>query len=455
MTVSMKVMSAGDGYKYLLKSVVAADGDRALSTPLTRYYVEVGTPPGRWLGRGLHAVGDGALSAGDPVTGEQLALLLGAGRDPVTGEQLGLAFPQYVSIRDRVASRRAGLNVSLSAEQRADAIAKITAEEHALGESRAVAGFDFTFSVPKSLSVLWGVADAGTQALIVEAHHAAVNEVMALLEREIAATRVGRNNGFGAVAQADVVGVVAAAFDHWDSRLGDPQLHTHVVISNKVKTAGDGKWRSLDSRPLHASVVALSEHYNAVLADRVTRQFGLDWEQRERGKDRNPSWELALVPERLVREFSSRTRAIELEKEKLVAAYLADHGKIPSRTTVIRLRAQATLATRPEKEVRSLVDLTRQWRIRADQMLDGSSAAWALALSGRGPSGRALRADDVSLRVVAVVGETVVGAVSAKRSTWRHWNLWAEASRQTMGWRFATAKDREEAVRLIVQSAEQ
>mgnify|MGYP000988849426 CR=1 FL=1 len=69
MTVSMKVMSAGDGYKYLLKSVVAADGDRALSTPLTRYYVEVGTPPGRWLGRGLHAVGDGALSAGDPVTG--------------------------------------------------------------------------------------------------------------------------------------------------------------------------------------------------------------------------------------------------------------------------------------------------------------------------------------------------------------------------------------------------
>lgn len=43
----MRVMSAGDGYKYLLRSVAAADGDRSLSTPLTRYYMEEGTPQGR------------------------------------------------------------------------------------------------------------------------------------------------------------------------------------------------------------------------------------------------------------------------------------------------------------------------------------------------------------------------------------------------------------------------
>lgn len=46
MTVSMRVMSAGDGYKYLLKSVAAGDGNRSLSTPLTRYYTEAGTPWG-------------------------------------------------------------------------------------------------------------------------------------------------------------------------------------------------------------------------------------------------------------------------------------------------------------------------------------------------------------------------------------------------------------------------
>ena len=46
MTVSMRVMSAGDGFKYLLKSVAAGDGDRDLSTPLTRYYTEAGLPGG-------------------------------------------------------------------------------------------------------------------------------------------------------------------------------------------------------------------------------------------------------------------------------------------------------------------------------------------------------------------------------------------------------------------------
>ena len=39
-------------------------------------------------------------------------------------------------------------------------------------------------------------------------------------------------SGAGGVVQEDIRGVVAAAFDHWDSRSGDPQLHTHVVVMN-------------------------------------------------------------------------------------------------------------------------------------------------------------------------------------------------------------------------------
>ena len=105
------------------------------------------------------------------------------------------------------------------------------------------------------------------------------------------------------------------------------------MISNKVKTADDGRWRSLDGRPMHAAVVALSEHYNAVLADRMTRTFGIEWEQRDRGKDRNPPWELAPVSEDLIREFSSRSRAIELEKDRLIEEYVAAHGRRPSEPT--------------------------------------------------------------------------------------------------------------------------
>lgn len=448
MTVSMRVMSAGVGYQYLLRSVAAGDGNRHLSTPLTRYYTEAGTPPGRWVGSGLHAFGQGEVRSGDPVTEHQLALLLGMGRDPVTGQPLGRAFPD---LGDEPTDY--GSDVAMSAR-------------------RAVAGFDLTFSVPKSVSALWGVADAGTQALIIEAHHDAVAEVLDLLEREIAATRRGVAAGNGAVAQADVVGIAATAYDHWDSRLGDPQLHTHVVVSNKVRTVEDGRWRSLDGRPLHASVVALSEHYNALLADRLTRLFGIEWEERARGDGRSLSWELAPVPAELIHEFSSRSRGIDLETDRLIERYVAEHGKRPSSARVIRLRAHATLATRPEKQIRSLADLTAEWRERAGAILGTGAPEWARQVTSTGsarphdaenarpPEGRArpapaglLRSDDVPVGVVRDLALTVVDVVGEKRSTWRHWNLWAEASRQTMGWRFASADDREAVIDRLVTEA--
>lgn len=290
MTVSMRVMSAGDGYRYLLKTVTVADGVRSLSTPLTRYYLEEGTPPGRWLGAGVAALGAGELRVGDRVSEAQLQLLMGAGCDPITGDPLGRAFPVYKSQTGRIDARIAAVDPALSPGAKGEVVAQIVAEETARGTRRAVAGFDFTFSIPKSASVLWAVADAGVQALIGDAHHRAVAEVVAFMEREVAATRTGATGGDGAVAQVDVTGLVATAFDHFDSRAGDPHLHTHAVISNKAETVLDGKWRSLDGRPMHATVVALSELHEAVFADHMTRTFGIEWEAREMGRDRNPAW---------------------------------------------------------------------------------------------------------------------------------------------------------------------
>ena len=89
----MRVMSAGDGYKYLLRTIAAADGERSLSTPLTRYYTEEGAP-GTWMGAALHGLGDGQIAFGDEVSESQLQLLIGMGRDPVSGDTARAGFPE-------------------------------------------------------------------------------------------------------------------------------------------------------------------------------------------------------------------------------------------------------------------------------------------------------------------------------------------------------------------------
>ncbi|WP_448072462.1 relaxase domain-containing protein [Georgenia yuyongxinii] len=81
MTVSMRVMSAGDGFAYLLRSVVTGDGPASQTSAPTRYYTEAGTPPGTWMGSGVAQFGDGQLQAGMTVAPEQLQALLGRGCD--------------------------------------------------------------------------------------------------------------------------------------------------------------------------------------------------------------------------------------------------------------------------------------------------------------------------------------------------------------------------------------
>ena len=432
----MRVMSAGDGYKYLLRTVAAADGERPLSTPLTRYYAEAGTPPGRWLGSGLPTLANGRIGARSRVSEAQLELLLGMGRDPGTGAPLGRAYPEY-------------------AESEASPDQRVADASPPSRCRRAVAGYDFTFSLPKSASVLWAVADANTQATIAAAHHKAIDDVLAFLERELAATRAGEAGRDGAVAQVEVTGLIAAAFDHFDSRAGDPQLHTHVVVSNKVRTVFDGEWRSLDGRPLHAATVALSELHTAVFADHLSRALGVQWERREREADRNPVWAVATVPEHLLAEFSSRSRHIDIEKDRLIDEYVATHGRAPSKVTIIRLRQQATLATRPEKQVRSLADLTREWRTRASRVLGGDATAWSRTAVNNQDAPKPMRAEDVERSILNQLAEHVIEAASERRSTWTRWNLYAEAARQTMGWRFTATEDREAVVGMITDAAEQ
>lgn len=174
---------------------------------------------------------------------------------------------------------------------------------------------------------------------------------------------------------------------------------------------------------MHGATVALSELHEAVFADHLTRMLGVEWEARARGRDRNPAWAITEVPEELVEEFSTRARHIDEVTDRLIDTYVAGHGRRPSAAMIMKLRAQATLSTRPEKTVHSLADLTAAWGNRAAAVLGEDTTGWARRVASN-EQPLLLRADDISLDIVRALGESVIATVGENRSTW----LWIRLS---------------------------
>jgi conjugative relaxase-like TrwC/TraI family protein len=476
--MSMHRLSAGSGYQYLLRHTASGDVRRLAGMPLTTYYTASGYPPGRWVGGGLTGLGQvavtvpsieaptrvdppptaakessvdravdpglsaeaepmteaGSVAAEDVVTEEQLAHLYGRGEDPVTGDRLGARYRVYRPVDQRVADRVARLPEDLPGGERAAVVADIEAQERRRGSPSAVAGFDLTFTMAKSASVLWALAPAPVQARIVAAHRDTVAEVMGVLERDALFTRTGH----GGIAQVGARGAVAACFDHWDTRAGDPNLHTHVVLANKVQ-GPDGRWRSVDSRALHHAAVALSELYDDLLADRLGRDLGVRWGWRWRGPRRTAAFEIDGIEDPLLAEFSTRSRRIEDATRGLVAEFRARVGHAPNRAEVLQLRQQATLATRPGKSTLPLAELIAGWRNRAH----AHTPVQALMARVTGRAGaRPLSADRLSEeRLAGLAGVTLAG-LQDRRATWNRWNVKAEAARATRGLRMPSTDDR-------------
>jgi hypothetical protein len=85
-----------------------------------------------------------------------------------------------------------------------------------------VCALDLTFSAPESVGVLFAVGDRGTSGALVNAHEEAVAAAVGYLEREACVVRRGRGGRVELAAE----GFVAAAYRHWMSGAGQPQLHT-------------------------------------------------------------------------------------------------------------------------------------------------------------------------------------------------------------------------------------
>lgn len=455
-TISIRRISLGAGYRYLMKSVAVGDGAAARSSPLTRYYAESGTPPGRFLGAGLAGLDGGrGVDSGSEVSEKHLFRMLGMCADPLTGEPLGRRpGRQPAPLAERVATQVAALPDTLSEEERDAEVVRIEERERRRQTrlSRPVAGFDLTFSVPKSISAAWALADEGTKAVIYACHQDAIARTIAYAEAGVFHSRSGTDG----IAQVDIAGVMAAEFDHWDSRAGDPQLHSHVAVSNRAQSISDGRWRTLDSRGLFKSVVALSELHEGILDDLLTGSLGWGFDSRTRKHSSVPKYEVTGVADALIAEFSTRSAAIEEEKEVLIDRFATTHGRQPTSVEVLRLRQQATLATRPEKIHRSLEEMSDQWRQRAGRYVGDDVISWVATLRDRNDL-PLLRSADLSDDMLDDLGSVVLQVVAERRATFSRANLSAEVHRQLHGVRFASPDERvgtgERATNLAVASA--
>lgn len=421
MTMSIARLSAQSGLRYLFKTTMM--DDLSVSPPdATTYYMKAGTPEGRWIGNGLKGINK---TEGDAVTETDARAVFDLAAHPDTGTPLGRPHGQPTVVENKNGPPTT---------------------------RHAVVGFDLTFSVPKSVSVLWALSPRSTQGRILRTHHEAVASTLAWLEENVIHTRAGRNG----VAHLGTRGAIAASFDHWESRTGDPQLHTHLVIANRLQRITDGAWVTLDSRTLYKAAVAASEHYNGLLFDALQRELGTDTDIRNPiTTTLNPSQQLTGIDEELIRDFSNRSRLINLETDRLVAEWTNEHGHPPSATTTIKLRQQATLATRaPKTELPTpLHRLSEQWRARA--VAKGFQPSEVLAATINRSRSSPFTSTDFTNDWINAVATLTRERVAAKRSVWNRWNLLAEAERVCAQIRCRTASDRGSLMDAVATAAEQ
>jgi hypothetical protein len=245
--------TSGGWWGWLVLSLAKAAKDYYLRklgevSPGEDYYLRGGKATGWWCGSGAAELG-----LAGTVSVEGLVRLFD-GQHPVTGEQLGRSL------------RRDG-----------------------------VAAWDVTFSADKSVSLLWALGDEGTRRQVLEAFEEATSQAFGYLESVASSTRGASktpmldDHGNPALNEKGAPrfrvetwpiatsGYMAASFTEFTSRADDPQLHTHVVVANKVKGV-DGVWRTLDGRLLYRHQLAAGCLHEAVLRRELTERLGVRWQ---------------------------------------------------------------------------------------------------------------------------------------------------------------------------------
>ena len=322
------------------------------------YYADGGKgrePAGIWFGQGAASLG-----LNGEVDGVTLSHLL-AGKSPDGTRQL-VKVPKPTNSKSAngkslttddstTKNRIEGTSSQTNDRRKDDLIAELVAGS---GNMRAehVPGIDLTFSMPKSLSAVWAVADEELKQQIERICFQGIQDGLTFVEKSLSLARTGK-----AGCDQQQANLVAAIFRHSTARNNqDPQLHFHCVLPNMVQQVETGKWSKLNTLEMHRWTRTLGPLVRNNIAYELTKQLGLELHQPTLENGKQAGWfEVTGVPESLRKHWSSRSEEID----KL--ASLVPGGKVS-----VKARENANLMSRkPKTDHLSPEELAKKWQTEA------------------------------------------------------------------------------------------
>ncbi len=202
-------------------------------------------------------------------------------------------------------ARRLGLEGTvdkLSFDRLCDNIDPVSGKQlTARTRSDRTVGYDFTFSVPKSVSLLYALSG---DRQVLDAFREAVDETMRDIETEMKA-RVRKG---GKDADRVTGNMAWAEFIHTTSRpvdgVPDPQLHAHVFAFNTTWDDQERQWKAGQFRDLKRDAPYFQAAFRVRLAGKL-QDLGFEVERKR------DDFEVAGVPPAAIQRFSRRTAEIE------------------------------------------------------------------------------------------------------------------------------------------------
>lgn len=213
-------------------------------------------------------------------------------------------------------------------------------------------GFDLTFSMPKSASIL---ALVSGDRRILEAHLAAVKSTMSqLVEKQFAESRNYERSRSGEPQKTG--NLVYALFAHDTSRALDPQGHIHAVVANLTRDP-KGTWKALWNGEIWKNNTTIGQFYHAAFRAQLQK---LGYETEAAGK--HGSFEIKGVPAEVIKEFSQRREDILTRVEELGISSPKGQDRV-------------TVNTRdPKLAVEDRAGLIQSWQDRSAQLgFDGKA----------------------------------------------------------------------------------